>query len=117
MPYSDSPDSDRRHHPRYAGPGLMANIGGRLVNVIDISVGGARLEKGFAMAKGPVSFVLIPRVGSKLILNEGVKVTGTVAHEDDQSVGIVFIAATYALSKLIVRHASKLLKVEPHMVK
>jgi len=109
-------EDDRRQFSRHAGKGLIARVGNQLVEVLDISMGGMKLEKTFDAAAGPLGFVLIPRHENKLDLNKGVKASGTVVRVEDDGVAIQF-AATYALSKLVVWITSEKLGVAPHMVK
>ena len=82
---------------------MIANIAGRLVNVIDVSATGMTLERQFEPASsGPTSFVLYPCEGTRLDLNRGVKAKGVVVHIDATTIGLKFEPASLALVKLIV---------------
>ena len=109
--------SDRRHYTRFSGKGLVASISATLVEVIDISMGGAKIAAGFPNHTQDITFILIPRVGKKLMLNDGVRGTGTIVKTDADAVSIQFNRVSYNLAKLIVRHTSEALGVQPFMVK
>ena len=97
------PDSERRRYPRLPGKGLIANIAGRLVNVVDVSATGMTVERQFEPSQSePTSFVLYPCDGNRLDLNRGVKAKGIVVHLDETTVGLKFEPASLALVKLIV---------------
>jgi hypothetical protein len=118
MPIPAATAVDRRHNPRYQGKGLMAHIGDKLVEVMDVSVDAVRLSNGFGAAAGAkVSLTLIPREGERLDLNKGVKASGTVIRVDGDAVVVAFSATSWALSKLVVWLAGQKLGVTPHLVK
>ena len=98
--------SDRRRYPRLGNIPLMANIGGKLVRVVNVSAKGMTVERTFPYGTEPLSFTLYPSDGRRLDLNKGVKGTGIVAHEEDALVGIRFQPATLALVRLVVDHAN-----------
>ncbi|CAA7611736.1 hypothetical protein MCP1_10178 [Candidatus Terasakiella magnetica] len=112
-----APGFDRRMATRFDGRGLMANIGGILMDLSDISIGGARIARLIDPPKTPVLITLYPREGNRLILNASVSVTGTVVHADQTCLRVRFDTTTFALSKLIVQHAARKLGVMPHTVK
>ena len=97
--------SDRRRYPRLGNIPLMANIGGKLVRVVNVSAKGMTVERSFPYGPEPLSFTLYPTDGRRLDLNKGVKGTGIVAQEEESLVGIRFQPATLALVKLVVDHA------------
>jgi len=97
--------SERRRYPRLGNIRLMANIGGKLVRVVNVSAKGMTVERTFPYGAEPLSFTLYPSDGRRLDLNKGVKGTGIVAHEEDDLVGIRFQPATLALVRLVVDHA------------
>jgi len=97
--------SERRRYPRLGNIRLMANIGGKLVRVVNVSAKGMTVERTFPYGVEPLSFTLYPSDGRRLDLNKGVKGTGIVAHEEDELVGIRFQPATLALVRLVVDHA------------
>ena len=99
-------EQERRRYPRFQGFGLMANIGGKLVRVVNVSAKGMTVERTFPYGTEPLSFTLYPSDGRRLDLNKGVKGTGIVAHEEDALVGIRFQPATLALVRLVVDHAN-----------
>lgn len=108
---------DRRLFPRFPAADLMANIGGKLVEVEDISLGGLRVHAVMDIAQPPVTLTLYPRVGDKLLLNEGVTASGVWVGCYGQSMGLRFVRTTMPLSKLVLRQAAKLLGVEPYLLK
>ena len=110
-------DSERRVHPRQPGNGLMARVGDKLVEVLDMSVTGIKLARSFSPVDGPMAFTLIRRHGATLEINKGVSVTGQVVRLEQGTVAIDFLANSYALAKLAVWHAAGKLGVAPHMVK
>jgi hypothetical protein len=103
---SKSAASERRHYPRLHGVPLMANIAGRLVQVIDVSAKGVTLEKAFVPLPGVMTFTLYPFDGERLQLNKGVRATGVVSHSEADRIGIRFEPASLALVKLVVEKAS-----------
>jgi len=94
---------DRRRYPRLGNIPLMANIGGKLVRVVNVSAKGMTVERAFPYGAEPLSFTLYPLDGNRLDLNKGVKGVGIVGHEEDGAIGIRFAPATLALVKLVVR--------------
>jgi hypothetical protein len=96
---------ERRHYPRLPEVPLMANIGGRLVRVLDISATGLTVEKLFPMAgDGPVPFTLYPCDGRRLDLNHGMPAAGAVVHDDGTQVGLRFEPASLRLVKFVAEH-------------
>lgn len=79
----------------------MANIGGKLVRVAQISAGGMMLEAGFALGPGPMRFTLYPSGGGRLDINHGIGGTGLVVREGERFVALRFEPATYRLVKFI----------------
>lgn len=113
----DALPPERRRHNRVQGEGLMANVNGKLVDVLDISFGGVRLAHGFSWEKPHISFQIIRRTNRTLHLNESLRVGGRIVEVTDTSVRIQFDRVMYALVKLIVHTKSKALGVTPHLVK
>lgn len=109
--------TDRRMATRFDGRGLMANVGGVLVDVLDISIGGAKVARRIAPPTKVTVIVLYRRDGNRIDLNGAVSVTGSVVHADAAAIHFRFETATFALSKLIVAHASKQLGVAPYSVR
>jgi hypothetical protein len=109
--------SDRRQFNRFDGHGLVAMIGGSLIDVIDVSLTGLRLASCPAKGHGAFDFTLYARTGSKLDLNRGVRVAGTVIRGDDGAIAVHFTRFTYSLAKMIIRHTGATLGVAPHMVR
>jgi hypothetical protein len=110
-PYSVQPDrieampdaqaAERRRYPRFNGLHLMANIGGKLVKVAQISAGGMTLEAGFTAATEPMRFILYPSDDGKLDINHGVGGICRMVREDQRTVALRFDPATYRLVKFI----------------
>lgn len=87
MPPS-SQGRDRRRRPRFNGLPLLANIGGRLVRVMEISAGGMR-------------FILYPCRAGRVDLNRGFGGVCRIVRRDRESVGMRFEPAGYRLVKFV----------------
>jgi hypothetical protein len=92
---------ERRQYPRFHGLHLMANIGGKLVRVAEISAGGMTLESGFTISASTMRFTLYPTESGKVDINHGVGGIARVVREDPQWVSLRFEPATYRLVKFI----------------
>jgi len=112
-----APIAERRRATRFDGRGLIANLAGTLVDLHDISVGGARMDRKSSPADDNVTLVLYRREGSRINVNGSVRVTATIVHQDEGAVRVRFDSASFALSKLIVEHAAKQLGATPFAVK
>lgn len=96
----------------------MANVGGCLVDVVNVSLSGICLASRALGDEGvSVKFVLYPRHGRSLSLNEGVHITGSIMGVSSEGVRIKFDRVTYSLVKLIIKHAGSQLGVVPFLVK
>ena len=94
--------TDRRRYPRFNGLQLMANIGGKLVKVAQISAGGMTLEAGFKVTEAPMRFTLYPAGDDgKLDINNGIGGLCRLVREDSRTVALRFDPATYRLVKFI----------------
>lgn len=113
-----SPEGDRRHYVRTHNVEIMANINGRLVQVLDISLSGVRLSNGFPLNGEKVTMSLIPKMGERLDVNRSVVAKGTVIRIDaeDHAVAVAFDQMSYSLSKMVIMATSKRLGVKPFMV-
>ena len=113
-----SPDGDRRNYVRVHNVDIMANINGRLVAVLDISLSGVRLSNDFPLNQETVTMSLIPKVGERLDVNRSVAAKGKVIRIDveDHAVAVAFEQMSYSLSKMIVAATSRRLGVKPYMV-
>ena len=113
-----SPEGDRRSYVRVNSVDIMANINGRLVEVLDISLSGVRLSNGFPLNEDKVTMSLIPKVGDCLDVNRSVTARGTIIRFDaeDHAVAVAFEQMSYSLSKMIVAATSRRLGVKPYMV-
>ena len=113
-----SPDGDRRSYVRVHNVDIMANINGRLVEVLDISLSGVRLSNSFPLNEEKVTMSLIPKVGERLDVNRSVVAKGKVIRIDaeDHAVAVAFEQMSYSLSKMIVAATSRRLGVKPYMV-
>ncbi|BAE50055.1 hypothetical protein amb1251 [Paramagnetospirillum magneticum AMB-1] len=97
----DKQGHERRRYPRFHGLQLMANIGGKLVQVAEISAGGMTLEAGFKTTAGALRFTLYPSDNGKLDINHGIGGQCRVVREDATFVALRFDPATYRLVKFI----------------
>jgi hypothetical protein len=97
----DDQGHERRRYPRFRGLHLMANIGGKLVRVAQISAGGMMLEAGFSPGSGPMRFTLYPSENGKLDINHGIGGSGLVVRETERLIALRFDPATYRLVKFI----------------
>ena len=97
----DQNGHERRRYPRFHGQGLMANIGGKLVQVAGISAGGMSLESGFAVSAGAMRFTLYPSDNGKVDINHGIGGVCRLVHEGERLVALRFEPATYRLVKFI----------------
>ena len=79
----------------------MANIGGKLVRVAEVSAGGMTVEKGFSIAVGGMRFTLYPIDGAKVDINRGIGGTARLVHEDEALVALRFDPPTYRLVKFV----------------
>jgi len=113
-----SPEGDRRFYARVNDVDLLANINGRLVEVLDISLSGVRVSNGFPLNGEMVDFTLIPRVGVRLDVNRSVKVRGKAVrvNDDEHFVAIVFEQMSYSLAKMIISTLSERLGVKPFLL-
>ena len=94
---------DRRHYPRLHGVGLVANIAGKLVKVMEISATGLTLERRFPVSADMMTFTLYPTDGKRLDLNHSMRATGIVVH-DELDQGLRFHPASLALVKFVADH-------------
>lgn len=98
------PVQDRRRFPR-VHVGLVANIGGRLVDVVDVSAKGMTLARAFDPVPGPMPFILYPAEGHRLDLNHGVRGHAVLTHQEPDRVGVRFDPPSMDLVKLVVDRA------------
>ena len=103
-PTATSAGRDRRHYPRLHGVGLVANIAGKLVKVVEVSATGLTLERRFPLSHAPITFTLYPSDGRHLDLNSGMLAAGIVVHEEDEQIGLRFQPASLALVKFVASH-------------
>ena len=94
-------ERERRRYPRFQGHGLMANIGGKLVNVTGVSAGGMQLEKGFKLIPDSMRFTLYPTDGGKVDINNGIGGTCRLVREGDDFIAMRSDPATYRLVKFV----------------
>ena len=93
--------TERREHPRLPGRGLVAEIGGKQYDVLDISFGGIKLNGRFAVAGGLINLVILPTLDNAPIVEEKAEVRGRVERVDGDLTAVRFSALTNALTKLI----------------
>jgi len=115
---AQSPAGDRRSYVRAHNVDILANINGRLVQVLDISLSGVRLSNGFPLTGEKVTMSLIPKVGDRLDVNHSVTAKGSVIRIDaeDHAVAVAFDQMSYSLSKMVIAATSKRLGVKPFIV-
>jgi len=114
-----SPEGDRRRYARVNDCGLSANINGRLVEVLDISLSGVRVEAGFPDKGENVKFTLIPRTDRQLFVNQSMAVSGRIVRTitSPEAVAIRFDRVSYSLAKLIIGVVAARTGVEPFLFK
>jgi hypothetical protein len=95
---------NRRAYPRFGGVELVANIGGKLVRVVEVCATGMTVENKFTQVDGPVDFALYPCDGVKLDVNKGIHGTAIIIHADGPLVGLRFEPATLALVEFAADH-------------
>ncbi len=112
-----SPEGDRRRYNRLRETGLMANVAGRLVEVLDISLSGVRLPGEVGLTDGAIGFTLIPRHLQHLDVNNSLAVSGRVVRIDkrDGSIGIAFDRMGFHLAKMIIDTYARRTGVEPYL--
>jgi hypothetical protein len=97
----DRQGRERRRYPRFHGLRLMANIGGKLLRVAEISAGGMTLEAGFKANGEALRFTLYPSDNGKLDINHGIGGSCSVVRQDSGYVALRFEPATYRLVKFV----------------
>lgn len=108
---------DRRQHNRFIGHGLVANVAGRLAEILDVSLTGVRLAGELPHHGGPLPLTIIPRHHKALALNSSIQTFARVVRTVDGDTHLRFERVTYSLVKLIVQHTSERLGVAPYLVK
>lgn len=93
--------SERRKHPRAAGPGLLAEIRGKRYEVLDISFGGMKIEGKFTVAGGLVDAVILPMRGNRPVMADKAEVKGRVERVDGELTAVRFSNVSTAVAKLI----------------
>lgn len=105
--------NDRRRYQRFVGSGMMARIGQAMHEVTDLSLGGLRLPFVDHKVGEVVKVQLIPRDGTKLLLNDALYAEARVAENGPAWTGLEFTTVSYTLAKLIIRHMARVTGVEP----
>jgi hypothetical protein len=95
----------------------MAEIGGRLFDVADISLGGIRIKGVTEIAGDSLRFLLCPVNFGIPDRKRGVQVSGTVVGRYEDATAMRFDLATMPLMKLVVHQVSLELGIEPYAVK
>ena len=114
---------ERRKFPRYSAVNLMADIDGQMFAVTDISLGGLRLagDIGETFEDGEsrrtLTFSLRLMADDQTGEAQAVRANGLVVGRYDDATAIKFQSATMPLMKIVVRHASLELGVEPYFLK
>jgi hypothetical protein len=98
--------TERRQHPRLPAKGLVAEIGGKQYDVLDISFGGIKVNGRFAVAGGLITVTILPTVNNSPIVEDKAEVRGRVERVDGNLTAVRFSNLTDALAKLIGRHGA-----------
>jgi hypothetical protein len=92
--------SERRKHPRFPGPGLVAEIRGQRYEVRDISFGGMKIAGAFT-AGGLLDAVIRPAKGNGPAAGPQAEVRGRIERVEGGLAAIRFSNFTQALARLI----------------
>ena len=92
---------ERRQHPRHPGKGLVAEIGGKRYEVVDISFGGIKMNGKCAVAGGLINVIIQSMDENLQIAEDKAEVRGRVERVVGELTIIRFSNLTDALIKLI----------------
>ena len=81
-------ETERRKIPRLSAGGFVAEIGGNLLDVIDITPEGITLKSESEITEQYMSFALMPRVRTTVLSSEQIVISGTAAPLTETSVSI-----------------------------
>jgi|GEM_PF-5076528 len=101
-------EPDRRRATRISGAGLVAEIDGQPVDVVDISVDGIKLLSEVDLPDDVVEIGLVPRIRGKVLDDERVMVSGRVVRTGGGERIIRFDPDSYERSREMVLRVLKL---------
>ena len=105
-------DFDRRRHSRHNGAGLVVEIEGQSLPVVDVSTGGISL-RDFDRKIGDRFRLVLTRSGGLA----GIATECQVVGKEGRLVRLIFTRPTLPLLRLVVAHISALIGVAPHLLK
>ncbi len=95
---------ERRKFPRLTGQGIKADIGGAMVDVVDISVDSMTLRTTLVPSVASVAIGLIPRIRGALLESQRIETTGTVERADGDCLIIKFAPEEYGQTRAMIHH-------------
>lgn len=105
-------DFDRRRHSRHDGAGLVVELEGQSLPVIDVSTGGVSL-RDLDRKIGDRFRLVLTRSGGLA----GIATECEVVGKEGRLVRLTFTRPTLPLLRLVVAHVSTLTGVPPHLLK
>lgn len=105
-------DFDRRRHSRHDGAGLVVEIEGQSLPVVDVSTGGISL-RNLDRKIGDRFRLVLTRSGGLA----GIATECEVVSKEGSLVRLAFTRPTLPLLRLVVAHVSTLTGVSPHLLK
>ncbi|MBR9971536.1 hypothetical protein [Magnetospirillum sulfuroxidans] len=109
---SEIGDFDRRRHSRHDGAGLVIEIGGQSLPVVDISTGGLSL-RDFDRPLGAQFRLVLSRAGAAAA---GIATECEVVSKDGRLTRLTFTRPTLPLLRLVVTHVSTITGIVPHVL-
>jgi len=108
---------EARRSARVAGGDLSAQIGGEILEVLDISEGGFKVRRGKGDLSGELQVVLYPRQQERLDLNGSVRVRVRVVRREPDAIAVAFVAPSFVVLKFILGCIGARLGVKPFVVR
>lgn len=105
-------DFDRRRHSRHDGAGLLVEIEGKCLPVVDVSTGGLSL-RDLDRKLGERFRLVLSRSGGLT----GIATECEVVAREGRLLRLHFTRPTLPLLRLVVAHVSTLTGVAPHLLK
>lgn len=105
-------DFDRRRHSRHNGAGLVVEIEGQSLPVVDVSTGGISL-RDFDRKIGDRFRLVLTRSGGLA----GIATECQVVGKEGRLARLIFTRPTLPLLRLVVAHISAVIGVAPHLLK
>ncbi len=107
---------ERRQLHRYPGTGLVARFGDRVVEVLDISLGGLRLAPGYDVGAGEVRFRIARRGSGRPEPDSlGASATAVKAAATGNGQHLRFVGMNYPLARLVIGHIAAVSGVSPYI--